>query len=105
MAGIHTRTVQKDLHDPDNYDSLITHLEPDILECKGKWALESITMSKAIGDDGFSVQLFQILKDDSVKAMCSIFQQIWRIQQWLQDWKSLVFIPIQRKGNDKEYWN
>ena len=101
MAGIHTRTIQKDLHDPDNYDSLMTHLEPDILECEVKWALESITMNKDSGCDGIPVELFQILKDDSVKAMCSIFQQIWRIQQWPQDRKSLVFIPVKRKGNDK----
>uniref|UniRef100_A0A4W2HQU3 RNA-directed DNA polymerase n=1 Tax=Bos indicus x Bos taurus TaxID=30522 RepID=A0A4W2HQU3_BOBOX len=95
----------KDLHDPDNHDGVITHLEPDILECEVKWALESITMNKASGDDGIPVELFQILKDDAVKILHSICQQIWKTQQWPQDWKRSVFIPIPKKGNAKECSN
>ena len=91
---------KKDLHDPDNHDAVITHLEPDILECEVKWALESITMNKASGGDGISDELFQILKDDAVKMLHSIYQQIWKTQQWPQDW-----IPIPKKGNDKECSN
>ena len=87
MARIHRITVQKVLHDPDNHDGVITDLEPDILECEVKWALESITTNKASGGDGISVELFQILKDDAVKVLHSICQQIWRTQQWPQDWK------------------
>ena len=94
MARIHRRTVQKDLHDPDNHDGVITDLEPDILECEVKWALESITTNKASGGDGIPVELFQILKDDAVKVLQSICQQIWKTQQWPQDWKRSVFIPI-----------
>ena len=94
---------KKDLHDPDNHDGVITHLEPDILECEVKWALESITMNKATGGDGIPVELFQILKDDTVKVLHSIGQQIWKTQQWPQDWKS--FIPILKKGNAKECSN
>ena len=93
---------KKDLHDPDNHDGVITHLEPDILECEVKWALESITTNKASGDDGIPVELFQILKDDAVKVLHSICQQIWKTQQWPQDWKGSVFIPIPKKGNAKE---
>ena len=95
---------KKDLHDPDNYDSVITHthLEPDILECEVKWALESITANKASGGDGIPVELFQVLKDDSVKVLHSIHQQIWKIQQRPQDWKRSIFIPIPKKGNAKE---
>ena len=93
---------KKDLHDPDNHDGVITHLEPDILECKVKWALECITTNKASGGDGIPAELFQILKDDAVKVLHSICQQIWKTQQWLQDWKSSVFIPIPKKGNAKE---
>ena len=85
MAGIHRTTVQIDLHDPDNHYGVITHLEPDILECEVKWALESITMNKASGGDGIPVELFQILKDDAVKVLHSICQQIWKTQQWPQD--------------------
>ena len=86
MARIHGRTVQKkDLHDPDNDDDVVTNLEPDILACEVKWALESITMNKAIGGDGIPVELFQILKDDAVKVLHSICWQIWKIQQWPQD--------------------
>ena len=84
---------------------MITHLEPDILECEVKWALESITMNKASGGDGIPVELFQILKDDAVKVLHSICQHIWKIQQWPQDWKRSVFIPIPKKGNAKECSN
>ena len=104
MTRIH-RTIQKNPHEPDNHDSVITHLEPDILECEVKWALESITMNKASGGDGIPVQLFQILKDDAAKVLHSICQQIWKTQQWLQDWKRSVFIPIPKKGNAKECSN
>ncbi|GGD47979.1 hypothetical protein GCM10011358_34760 [Sinisalibacter lacisalsi] len=96
---------KKDLHDPDNHDGVITHLEPDILECEVKWALGSITMNKASGGDGIPVELFQILKDDAVKVLHSICQQIWKTQQWPQDWKRSVFIPIPKKGNAKECSN
>ena len=92
---------KKDLHDPDNHDGMITHIEPDILECKVKWALGSITMNKASGGDGISAEVFQILKDDAVKVVHSICQQIWKTQQWPQDWKRSVFIPIPKKGNLK----
>ena len=84
---------KKDLHDPDNHDGMITHLEPDILKCEVKWALRSITMNKASGGDGIPVELFQILKDDTVKVLCSIGQEIWKTQQWPQGWKRSVFIP------------
>ena len=96
---------RKDLHDPDNHDGVITHQELDILECKVKWALGSITMNKASGGDGIIVELFQILKDDAVKILHSIWQQIWKTQQWPQDWKRSVFIPISKKGNAKECSN
>ena len=96
---------KKDLHDPDNHDGVITHLEPDILECEVKWALGSITMNKASGDDGIPAELFQILKDDVVKVLCSICQQIWKTQPWPQDWKRSVFIPIPKKDNAKECSN
>ena len=95
----------KDLHDPDNHDDVMTHLEPDILECEVKWALRSITMNKASGGDGIPVELFQILKDDAVKVLHAICQQIWKTQQWPQDWKSSVFIPIPKKGNANECSN
>ena len=94
-----------DLHYQDNHDGVFTHLEPDILECKVKWALGSITMNKASGGDGIPVQLFQILKDDAVKVLHSIGQQIWKTQQWPQDWKRSVFIPIPKKHNAKECSN
>ena len=95
---------KKDLHDTENHDGVITHtqLEPDILECEVKWALGSITMNKASGGDGIPVELFQILKDDAVKLLHSICQQIWKPQQWPQDWKREVFIPIPKKGNAKK---
>ena len=96
---------KKDLHNQDNHDGVITHLEPDILECEVKWALGSITMNKANGDDGIPVELFQILKDDAVKVMHSRCQQIWKTQQWPQDWKRSVLIPIPKKGNAKECSN
>ena len=92
---------KKDLHNQDNPNGVITHLE-SILECQVKWALGSITTNKASGDDGIPVELFQILKDDAVKVLHSICQQIWKIQQWPQDWKRSVFIPIPEKGNAKE---
>ena len=95
----------KDLQDPDNCNGVITHLEPDILECEVKWALGSITTNKASGGDGIQVELFHILKDDAFKVLHSIWQQIWKSQQWPQDWKSTVFIPIPKKGNAKEYSN
>ena len=93
---------RKDLHDPDNHNGVIKHLEPDILECKVKWALGSITTNKASGGDKIPAELFQILKDDAVKMLHSMCQQIWKTQQWPQDWKRSVFIPIPKKGNAKE---
>ena len=96
---------EKDLHDPDNLDGVITYLDPDILECEVKWALESITTNKASGGDGIPVELFKTLKDDAVKVLHSICQQIWKTQQWPQDRKSSVFIPIPKKGNAKECSN
>ena len=103
MARIHRRTVQKDLHNQDNHDGLITQLEPDILECrKVQWALESISTNKASGGDGIPVKLFQIPKDDAVKVLHSICQQMWKTQQWPQDWKRSAFIPIPEKVNAKE---
>ena len=85
---------KKDIHDPNKHDGVITHLEPDILECEVKWALENITMNKASGYDGIPVELFQILKDDAVKVLHSICQQIWKTHQWPQDWKRSVFTPV-----------
>ena len=92
---------KKDLHNPDNHNGVITHLQPDILECEVKWALDSITTNKASGGDGIPVELFQILKDDAVKMLHSICQQIWKTQQWPQDWKRSVFIPIPKKAMPK----
>ena len=97
--------TKKDLHEPYNHDAVITHLEPGIQECEVKGALGSITMNKASGGDGISVELFQILKDDAMKVFHSICQQIWKTQQWPQDWKRSVFIPIPKKGNAKECSN
>ena len=94
MARIHRKTIKKDLHDPDNHNGVIIHLEPDILECEVKRALGSITTNKASGGDRISTQLFQILKDDAVKVLHSICQQIWKTQQWPQEWKRSVFIPV-----------
>ena len=99
------RNYKKDLHNPDNHVGVITHLEADILECEVKWALESITTNKASGRDGIPIELFQILKDDAVKVLHSICQQTWKSQQWSQDWKRSVFIPISKKGNAKECSN
>ena len=96
---------KKDPHDPDNHDDVITHLEPDFWECKVKWALGSITRNKASRGDGIPVELFQILKDDAVKVLRSICQQIWKTQQWPQAWKRSVFIPVPKKGNAKECSN
>ena len=93
---------KKDLHDPVNYDAVVTHIEPDILECEVKGALGSIITNKGSKDDGIPVELFQILKDDAVKVLHSICQQTWKTQQWPQDWKRSVFIPIPKKGNAKE---
>jgi len=99
------KLYKKDLLDLDNHDGVITHLEPDILECEVKWALGSITMNKAGEGDGISVELFQIQKDDAVKVLHSICQQIWKTQQWPLNWKRSVFIPIPKKGNAKECSN
>ena len=96
---------KKDLHDPDNHDGVITHLEPDILECEVKRSLGIITTNKASGGDGIQVELFQILIDDAIKVLHSISQKIWRTQQWPQDWKRSVFIPIPKKSNAKECSN
>ena len=96
------KLYKKDLHNPDNHDGVITHLEPDILEWEVKWALGSITTNKASGGDGIPVELFQILKDDVLKVLHSICQQIWKTQQWPWDWKRSVFIPVPKKGNAKE---
>ena len=96
---------KKDLHDPDNHDGVITHLEPDILECEVKWVWGSITMSEASGGDGIPVGLLQTLKDDAVKVLHSICQQIWKTSQWPQDWKRSIFIPIPKKGNANECSN
>ena len=96
---------KKDLHNPDNHDGMITHLEPDILECEVKWTLGSITTNKASGGDGIPVEPFQILKDDAVEVLHSICQQIWKTLQWPQDWKRSVLTPIPKKGNAKECSN
>ena len=102
----HRRTIKKkDLHDQDNHDDVITHLEPDILECEVRWGLGSITMNRASGCNRIPIELFQVMKDDAVKVLHSICQQIWKTQQWLQDWKRSVFIPIPKKGNAKECSN
>ena len=100
MARIHRRTThkKKDLHDPDNHDGVVTHLEPDNLECEVKWALGSITTNKLGGGDGIPVELFQILKDDTGKVLHSIYQQILETQHWPQDWKRSVFIPIPKRA-------
>ena len=96
---------KKDLHDPDNHDGVITHLEPDILECEVKWTLGSITKNRASGGDGIPVELFQILKADAVKVNCTQYASIFGKQQWPQDWKRPVFIPIPKKGNARECSN
>jgi len=99
------KLYKREFHDPDKHDGVITQLEPDILECNIKWASESITMNKASGGDGIPVELFNILKDDAVKVLYSICQQIWKTQQWPQDWKRSVLTPILKKGNAKECSN
>ena len=101
MRQEYTDLYKKDLHNPDNHDGVITHIQPDILECEVKWALGNITMNKASGGDGIPVELFQTLKDDAVQVLHSICQQIWRTWQWPQDWKRSVFIPVPKKGNVK----
>ena len=98
----YTELYKKDLHDQDNQNGVITHLEPDILDCEVKWALGNFTMNKVSGGDGIPAELFRILKDDIVKVLHSISQQIWKTQQWPQNWKRSVFIPIPKKGNAKE---
>ena len=102
-SGENTQNCTKDLHDPDNHEGVITPLEPDTLECEVKWALGSITTNKASGDDGIPAELFQILKDDGVKVLHSVCQQIWKTQQWPQDWERSVFIPVPKKGNAKMF--
>ena len=101
----YTELYKKDLNNPDNHNSVIPHLEPYILECEIKWALGTITMNKASGGDGIPVDLFQVMKDDAVKVLHSICQQIWKTQLWPQDWKRSVFLPIPKKGNAKECSN
>ena len=103
--GFTEELYKKELHDPDNHGGVMTLLEPDILECEVKWALESITTNKANGSDGTPVELFQTLKDDAVNVLHSICQQIWKTQQWPQDWKRSGFIPIPKKGSAKECSN
>ena len=102
---MHRKLYKKDLQDPDNPNGVITHPEPDILEFEVRRTLGSITTNKASGGDGIPVELFQILKDDAVKVLHSICQQIWKTQQWLKDWKRSVFIPIPKKSNAKECSN
>ena len=104
-ARIHRRTIQTDLHEPDTHHGVITHQEPDIQQHKVKWALGSITNNKTNGGDGIPVELFQILKDDDVKMLHSICQQIWKTQQWPRNWKRSIFIPNPKKGNAKECSN
>ena len=105
MARIHRRTIQKRSNDTNNHNGVLTHLKPDILEGEVRWALESITTNKASEGDGLPVELFQILKDEAVKVLHSICQQTWKTQQWPEDWKRSVSIPIQKKGNVKECSN
>ena len=96
---------KKELNDPDNHNGVITHLQPDILECEVHWALGSITTNKASGGDGIPVELFQILKDDTMKVLYSICQQLWKTQQWPQEWKMSVSVSIPKKGNAKKFSN
>ena len=105
MARTHRRTNKNGFIDPDNHDDVLTHLVPDILECDIKWTLGRITINKACGSEGIPAEPLQILKDDAVKVLHSIFQQIWKTQQWPQDWKRSFFIPIPKKGNSKECSN
>ena len=101
----YTELYKKDIHDQDNHNGVITHLEPDILECEVKWALGRITTNNTSEGDGISAELFQILKDDAVKVLHTICQQIWKMQQWPQNWKRSIFIPVSKKGNAKECSN
>ena len=105
MARYTEELYEKDFHDPDNHDGVIIHLESDNLKCEVKWALGTITMNKANRADGIPVELFQVIKDDAVKVLHSICQQIRKTQQWPQDWKRSVFIPVPKKGNAKECSN
>ena len=105
MARIHKRTIEKRTNVTDNHDDVITHLEPDILACEVKWALGRISTNKASGDDGIPVELFHVLKDDAVKVLHSICQKILKTQQWPQDWKRSILIPVPKKGNAKECSN
>ena len=105
MARIYRRTIKRGLNDPDNHNGIVTHLEPDIPECEVKWALGSITMNKARRGDGILAELFQSIKDNAVKLLHSKCQQIWKTQQYPQDWKRSVFMPIPKKGNAKECSN
>ena len=105
MAKYTEELYKKDLHDPDNHDGVITYLEPDIQECKVQWALGNVIKHKASGGDGIPVELFQILKDDAVKVLHSICQQIWKTWQWPRDWKRLVLIPNPKKGNTEDCSN
>ena len=104
MTRIQEELYKKNLNDPDNHDVVVTHLEPDI-QCEVNWAVRSITKNKASGSDGIPAKLFQVLKDDTVKVLHSVCQQIWKTQQWPQDWKRLVFTPISKKGNAKDCTN
>ena len=101
MAGVCEKLYKKDPNDPDNHDDVVTHLEPDILECEVKWALGNITKKKTGGGDGIPAELLQLLKDDAVKVLHSICQQIWKTQQWLQDWRGSVFILIPKKSKKR----
>ena len=106
MARIHRRTIQNRFNEPDTHNGVVTHLEPDILECEVKWTLRSITMNKTTRGDGISgwaIWLFRSLKDDAVKVLHSVCQKIWKTQQWPKDWKRSVFIPTSKKGNAKEH--
>ena len=105
MARVCEKLYNKDPNDPDNHDDVVTHLEPDILGCEVKWALGNITTNKTGGGDGIPAELLQLLKDDAVKVLHSISQQIWKTQQWLQDWRGSVFILIPKKSNAKECSN
>ena len=105
MAKYTEELYKKDLHDPDNHDGVITYLEPDIQECKVQWALGNVIKHKASGGDGIPVELFRILKDDAVKVLHSICQQIWKTWQWPRDWKRLVLIPNPKKGNTEDCSN
>ena len=101
----YTELYKRDIRDPDNHDGVITHLEPDILKCEVRWALGNITMNKVSGGDGIPIELFQILKDDAMKVVHAICQQIWKTQQWSHDWKMSAFIPIPKRRNAKECSN